>query len=215
VRTHNVRWHRSTGWFGAVFGAYNIDPLYREHVESILMVPLWGMVAFSGVFAPAIYWRQQPEYHRRLVLIATCALPAAAFGRFPPSVRKPNFFYAGLDLLIILGVLRDWIVAKKIHPVYHYTLPMLVIGQNGRHLHHRPRTKLLAQDCARHTRLNRESDSPPGLCDSQFGVQRADQMLPDQVIKNEGNGSGERKNVSDESWNGKIQQAGCEHSERS
>jgi len=57
--------------------------------------------------------------------------------------------------------------------------------------------------------------SPPGLCDSQFGVQRADQMLPDQVIKNEGNGSGERKNVSDESWNGKIQQAGCEHSERS
>jgi hypothetical protein len=25
--------------------------------------------------------------------------------------------------------LRDWIVAKKIHPVYLYALPMLVIGQ--------------------------------------------------------------------------------------
>ena len=39
-----------------------------------------------------------------------------------------NFFYAGLDLLIILGVLRDWIVAKKIRPVYLYAPPMLVIG---------------------------------------------------------------------------------------
>jgi hypothetical protein len=25
--------------------------------------------------------------------------------------------------------LRDWIVAKKIHPVYLYALPLLVIGQ--------------------------------------------------------------------------------------
>ena len=118
---------------------FNIDQLHREHVESFLMIPLWDMVAFTGAFALAIYWRQKPEYHRRLVLIATCALTAAAFGRFPPSVLNPNFFYAGVDLLIILGVLRDWIVAKKIHPVYLYALPMLVIGQIGpRHLHHQP-----------------------------------------------------------------------------
>ena len=76
------------------------------------------------------------------MLIATCALTAAAFGRFPPSVLKPNFFYAGLDLLIILGVLRDWVVAKKIHPVYLYALSMLVNGQTvviytiGRELSH-------------------------------------------------------------------------------
>jgi hypothetical protein len=34
-----------------------------------------------------------------------------------------------VDLLIILGVLRDWVVAKQVHPVYLYALPMLVIGQ--------------------------------------------------------------------------------------
>src|SRR5262249_21527126 len=144
VRTRNVRWHRSAGWFGAAFGAlipvvgtataiamahFNIDRLHREHVESFLMIPLWDMVAFTVAFALAVYWRQRPEYHRRLVLIATCALTAAAFGRFPPSVLNPNFFYAGVDLLIILGVLRDWIVAKKIHPVYLYALPTLLIGQ--------------------------------------------------------------------------------------
>jgi len=146
VRTHNVKWHRATGWFGAAFGAlipivgtataiamahFNIDHLHREHVESFLMIPLWDMVAFTGAFALAIYWRQKPEYHRRLVLIATCALTAAAFGRFPPSVLNPNFFYAGVDLLIILGACRDWIVAKKVHSVYLYALPILVIGQTA------------------------------------------------------------------------------------
>jgi hypothetical protein len=109
---------------------FNIDQLHREQVESFLMVPLWDMVAFTVAFALAIYWRQKPEYHRRLVLIATCALTAAAFGRFPPSVLNPNFFYAGVRL-----VDHPWYFArldgrqKKIHPVYLYTLPMLVIGQ--------------------------------------------------------------------------------------
>jgi hypothetical protein len=93
------------------------------------MIPLWDMVAFTAAFALAIYSRKKPEFHRRLVLIATCALTAAAFGRFPPSVLNPNFFYAGVDQLIVLGVLRDWIVAKKIHPVYLCALPMLAIGQ--------------------------------------------------------------------------------------
>ena len=51
------------------------------------------------------------------------------------------------------------------------------------------------------------------LCDSQFSVQRADQVFPDQVVKDERNGGGERENVSSESWNRKIQQAGCDHSQ--
>ena len=144
VRTHRVKWHRSIGWFGAAFGAlipivgtataiamahFNINELHQKQVESSLMIPLWDMVAFTGAFALAVYWRQKPEYHRRLVLIATCTLTAAAFGRFPPSVLNGNFFYVGVDLLIILGVLRDWIVAKKIHPTYLCALPLLVIGQ--------------------------------------------------------------------------------------
>jgi len=50
---------------------------------------------------------------------------------------------------------------------------------------------------------------------SQFRVQRAHQVFPGQIVEDEGNGSGERKNVSSESWNGKIQQAGCDHAQRS
>jgi hypothetical protein len=63
-------------------------------VESFLIVPLWDMVVFTTAFALAVYFGKKPEYHKRLVLIATCALTAAAFGRFPPFLLNPNYFYA-------------------------------------------------------------------------------------------------------------------------
>jgi hypothetical protein len=58
----------------------------------------------------AIYWRDRPEFHRRLMLIATCELTAAAFVRFPQVFHSWPWFYAGVDLLVFLGVLRDLIV---------------------------------------------------------------------------------------------------------
>lgn len=144
VRTRNVRVHRSLGWFGAGFGAlipvvgvvtaiamgrFDIRQLHQNHVEMDLMIPLWDMVVFTTAFGLAIYWRGKPEYHRRLVYVATCALTAAAFGRFPAYLLNPTFFYAGVDLLILLGMLRDWVVGRKIHPVYLYGLPLLIAGQ--------------------------------------------------------------------------------------
>jgi hypothetical protein len=144
VRTHNVKVHRSIGWFGAGFGAlipvvgvataiamgrFDIRQLHQNHVEMDLMIPLWDMVVFLTTFGLAIYWRGKHEYHRRLVYIATCALTAAAFGRFPGYLLHPTFFYAGVDVLVLLGMLRDWVVSRKIHPVYWYTLPTLIVGQ--------------------------------------------------------------------------------------
>jgi len=144
VRTHKVKVHRSIGWFGAGFGAlipvvgvttaivmgrFDIRALHKNHVEMDLMIPLWDMAVFSTAFGLAIYWRGKPEYHRRLVYVATCALTAAAFGRFPAYLLNPNFFYAGVDLLILFGVVRDWTVGRKIHPVYLYALPLLIAGQ--------------------------------------------------------------------------------------
>ena len=144
VRTRNVKVHRSIGWFGAAFGVlipvvgtataivmghFDIRELHQRHVEMDMMIPLWDMVVFTTAFALAIYWRGKPEYHRRLMYVGTSALTAAAFGRFPAYLLNPTFFYAGVDMLIIFGVVRDWIVSRKIHPVYLYTLPLLIAGQ--------------------------------------------------------------------------------------
>lgn len=144
VRTRNLKVHRSLGWFGAGFGTlipvvgaatsivmgrFNIQQLHQAHVEMDLIVPLWDMVAFTTAFALAIYWRGKPEYHRRLVYVATSVLTAAAFGRFPAYLLNPVFFYSGVDVLILFGMVRDWVVARKVHPVYLYALPLLIAAQ--------------------------------------------------------------------------------------
>jgi hypothetical protein len=144
VRTHNVHWHRRIGWFGVALGVaisvlgvstaitmgrFNIVRLHSTRAEFALMIPLFDMVAFTSTFALAIYCRKKPELHRRLILIATCALTAAAFGRFPEGLLPHEFFYGGVDLLIVLGVVRDVIVNRTVHRVYFYALPAFIVGQ--------------------------------------------------------------------------------------
>jgi hypothetical protein len=138
-----VKVHRQFGWFGLalgiaipIVGSTTAIVMTRLRVRegqtdfaSFLIVPLFDMLAFSVAFGLAFYWRTKPEFHRRLILIACCALTAAAFGRFPNSLVPENWFYAGVDILILLGVVRDLIVTKRVHPVYLYGLPLLMLGQ--------------------------------------------------------------------------------------
>jgi hypothetical protein len=144
VRSHHVRWHRRVGWFGAGLGAvipilgvataitmgrFNLHQLHQPGAPAFLIIPLWDMVTFTSAFALAVYWRKKPEFHRRLILIAGCALTAASFGRFPPNILPRIVFYAGVDSLILLGVFRDLIVNRSVHQVYRYALPAIMVGQ--------------------------------------------------------------------------------------
>jgi hypothetical protein len=63
------------------------------------------------------------------MLVATCALTAAAFGRLAGRVLPGYLFYAGVDLLILLGVARDLIVNRSVHRVYLIVLPLFILGQ--------------------------------------------------------------------------------------
>jgi hypothetical protein len=86
---------------------------------------------FHGFVRTAFYWRKKPEFHRRLSLVATCSLTAAAFGRFPTNLIPHYWFYAGVDSLILLGVFRDLHITKRIHSVYLYALPLLALAQTA------------------------------------------------------------------------------------
>lgn len=143
VRTHNVKLHRTLGWFGAGLGAvipvlgistaivmdrFNVVTFHLPaEISTFFAIQVLDMVSFATAFWLAVYWRRKPEFHRRLVLIATCALTSAAFARWPHSSVVLAYF--GVDGLIMLGVVRDLIVNRKIHVVYRYTLPALVVVQ--------------------------------------------------------------------------------------
>ena len=144
VRTGNVRIHRALGWFGVALGVAIpiigtltavtmrrfdlLDPDLARRAP-LLRTALLDVTSFTIPFALAIYWRTQTELHRRLMLIASCALTAAAFVRFPATFHAWPWFYVGVDLLVFLGVLRDVIVSRRVHPVYVCVLPVLILAQ--------------------------------------------------------------------------------------
>jgi hypothetical protein len=137
-----VQWHRRVGWVGLglgisvfvvgvatsfVMARFNRDQMHQPGAELFLLVPLFDMLCFATTFSLAMYWRKQPELHRRLILCATCALTAAGWGRFP--IFPPGAFYLGVDFLILLGVVRDLMVNRSVHRVYRYALPLFMVGQ--------------------------------------------------------------------------------------
>ena len=146
VRIHKVSWHRTIGWFGAglaavmvplgvttaiIMARFDTVQLHQNQSDAyaFLSVPFYDMIVFGALIALAVFWRTKPEFHRRLVFIATCGLMDAAVARFD-YVFDHNLFFLCVDLLILLGVSRDLLVDRRVHKVYLYALPLLIVGQS-------------------------------------------------------------------------------------
>jgi hypothetical protein len=143
VRTRHVKWHRFFGWFGVVLGAamvplgvatatimgrFDTYQLHQPGAEPFFIIPVFDMAAFGTLLALAIAWRKKPELHRRLLFITTCALLDAAFARFDFMFDHSLFLFCP-DLVIGLGVVRDFLVNRRIHRVYLIALPVLIAAQ--------------------------------------------------------------------------------------
>jgi hypothetical protein len=143
VRVRKVRVHRTLGWFGAalaagmvvvgtvvavVMGRFDAVQLHQAD-PAFLAIPFFDMLAFGTLVGLAILWRGKPEMHRRLLVLATCGLLDAAFGRFD-YLFNHNLFLICVDAVMLLGVVRDLVVDGRVHKVYLYAIPALVISQN-------------------------------------------------------------------------------------
>jgi hypothetical protein len=143
VRVRKVSMHRTLGWFGAALATimiasgfmvsvvmlrFDMASLHRKNIASFLSV-LWGdMIVFGACMALAIYFRKRPEYHRRLVFMASCQLMQAAFVRFD-YIGYHDLFYPALDVLVVAGVLRDLVVEGLVNRIYLYVLPAMIVLQ--------------------------------------------------------------------------------------
>lgn len=144
VRTRNVKLHRSLGWFGAGLGVVMVPlgiatamvmihfetyQLHRTGRYAFFIVPCYDVLAFGACFGLAVLWRKNPELHRRLVFVAACALLSAAFARFDVRLRGSGLFYVCVDLAVLVGVLRDLLVNRRVHRVYLVALPCFIAAQ--------------------------------------------------------------------------------------
>ena len=120
---------KSVGITAIIMARFDTVQLHQSGADAFLSIPFYDMIAFGVCIALAIHWRAKPEVHRRLIFIATCGLMDAAFGRFD-YLFNHNLFFPCLDLLIILGVARDLLVDRRVHKVYLYAAPLLIVGQS-------------------------------------------------------------------------------------
>ena len=142
VGRRNVKLHRRLGCWGVVLGSTipllgiataivldRVEGRYDDDAAAFLVVSCYDMLAFAVTFVLAIRWRKKPELHRRLMLIATCGLSSAAIARLLPPDASIVWIYVGVDLLILLGMARDLLVARRVHITYLMAFPAILLGQ--------------------------------------------------------------------------------------
>jgi hypothetical protein len=143
VRVRKVSVHRALGWFGAALAAtmvvsgvivsvvmlrFEITVLRRASAAKFLPVLWCDIIIFGACMALAIYFRKRPEYHRRLVFMASCQLMQATFVRFH-YIGYHDLFYPALDVLIVAGMLRDLVVDGRANRVYLRVFPAMIALQ--------------------------------------------------------------------------------------
>jgi len=141
VRIHKVAWHRTLGWFGIALaaamvvvgtmtaiqmGRFDLHVLHVPHADTFEIVSFGDMIMFPAMVGAAIVWRKDVELHRRLIFLATVELVGAGFGRID-WIFAHNLMFFCADALMCLGILRDWIVDGRVHRVYKYGIPALVV----------------------------------------------------------------------------------------
>jgi hypothetical protein len=98
-----------------------------------LIIPLGGLVVFATLVGFGLHLRQRPEFHRRLMLLATIELLNAAIDRLP-GVYAAGLapFYLGTDLFLLAIVTYDLVSLRRVHPATLWGGGFLVATQIAR-----------------------------------------------------------------------------------
>lgn len=122
--------HRRIGWAGAVLASavfitgiiVSIETLRRGggggDPRRFLSIPLGDILVFGGLVTAAILLRRNAAVHKRLMLLATISLLAAAFGRLLPQIHlagRTNFFLCTVIAVAILA-LYDIASRNRVNP---------------------------------------------------------------------------------------------------
>jgi hypothetical protein len=139
ISAKRVKWHRS---FGTV--AFCLPPIMIAAIDALhrgvrigpltpevsAAIPLIGIVGFTIVIYASWRARRRPDAHKRLILIATMGLVAAAFGRFPwdrigfPPAAGAD---AGLGVLLLIFIAFELITIRRIHRSTMWAAPVVFL----------------------------------------------------------------------------------------
>jgi len=124
--------HRTLGTAGGVLAAVvfvagvavSVETLRRNggppagDPRKFFAIPLGDIIVFGVLVGAAFLQRQEPDTHKRLMLLATISLLTAAVGRFLGQVGMggaPNLFY-GTDVFVAVLAAYDLLSHGRMHP---------------------------------------------------------------------------------------------------
>ena len=138
--TGRLRQHRRLGRIGIAYGACLIvvgivTTLYQfagqielNGLDASLAYPTWpliDMAIFTPFFGLAVAYRDRPEVHKRLMIVATTTLLIAAAGRMPLAFNWVRVVWFSP---ILLGVAYDAFKRRRLHPIYVIGLVVLFVS---------------------------------------------------------------------------------------
>jgi hypothetical protein len=90
------------------------------------------MVMFVIFVAGGLLFRNWPQTHKRLMLLATIALMDAVIERLPLIFHiSVHAHYVILDMFVVCGIVYDLISRGRVHPAYIWGLLIIVIFPPG------------------------------------------------------------------------------------
>lgn len=138
VSVDRVAAHRALGTFGAVYAALVVllgssatvlsaRREVRAHSDfvssflAVLALELTQMLLFASLVGAAVWLRNRPSYHKRLMLLATlCMLPNVFVRLLLPLGVQSNIaaFLSIWATLVLAIVLTDTLRNRKLHPAF-------------------------------------------------------------------------------------------------
>lgn len=144
----NIALHRRLGVAGALIAVLvvavgiqagiasaraGVTPLPQIPPLAFFIMPVAEMVVFALLVGAAVALRKRSAWHKRLMLVATIAMLAPAFARWPViGDMGPPAFFAAVDLLIIAALVYDARRNRRVHPAFVTGLAVVVVFQVGR-----------------------------------------------------------------------------------
>ena len=103
----------------------NISPL------SFLVVPLGDMFVFAILVGAGFYFRRRPDVHKRLMMLATISIMAAAIARLPFAIMRagPPAFFGLTDVFVVACIVYDLVTLRRVHRATALASLFLVASQ--------------------------------------------------------------------------------------
>ena len=99
----------------------------------VLVIPLGSVVVFAILVGLGLYYRRQPQAHKRLMLLATVALLPPALGRMRMlNALGPQAFFGVTVVFIVVVVAYDYWTRRRVHAVSLWAGLFLALSFPGR-----------------------------------------------------------------------------------